>query len=74
MKTKKLLVTLTIAASLIVCFSSCKKDKDTPKQTCKTCVAQEKVEGVIVHSDQVCSDEAEETFRNTYSDYNVSCE
>lgn len=70
MKTKKLLAVLTIAASLIVTFNACKKDNET----CKTCIARDKLEGAPVDNEQVCSDEAEETFRNTYSDYNVTCE
>ena len=74
MKTKKFLTALAIAALLIVCINACKKDNETPKQECKTCIAKENVEGAAIQSEQVCSDEAEEAFRNTYSDYKVSCQ
>jgi hypothetical protein len=74
MKAKNLLAVLTIVVSLILSFSACKKDKEASKQECKTCMAKENVEGAVVQTEQVCSDEAEQTFRNTYSDYNVSCQ
>jgi hypothetical protein len=61
---------------MLVCATviACNKNAEEPEQTCKTCIARDKLEGAPVANERVCSDAKEDNFRNEYSDYMVSCE
>ena len=60
----------TIAALQL---NGCEKKAESPEQECKTCMARDNIEGVPVKQEEVCSDDAEQSFKSTYSDYSVSC-
>ena len=74
MKTKQIFPAALITAALITCFNGCKKKTESPEKICKTCMAKDMQEGVTVKTQEVCSDEDEQSFRNTYSDYSISCQ
>ncbi|CAN5388106.1 hypothetical protein BH10BAC2_BH10BAC2_44420 [soil metagenome] len=69
----KTLVATFVLVTLLVA-PACKKNAEEPEQTCKTCIARDKLEGAPVANERVCTDEAEDSFRNTHSDQNVTCE
>lgn len=69
--------TFKITAVILILFAvsfACKKSSKEPAQTCKTCIARDKLEGAPVANEQVCSDEAEDNFRSVHSEHNVTCE
>ena len=69
---KTLMVTF-VWVTLITALA-CKKNTEEPEETCKTCIARDKLEGAPVANERVCSNEAETNFRTAHSDQNVTCE
>jgi hypothetical protein len=69
---KTTLVTLV----LVVCTAviACNKNAEEPEQTCKTCIARDKLEGAPVANERVCSGEAENNFRAANTEFSVTCE
>jgi len=61
---------------LLVCATviACNKNAEEPEQTCKTCIARDKLEGAPVANERVCSGEAEDHFRAANTDFTVTCE
>jgi hypothetical protein len=64
-------ISLTIAAFQI---NGCAKETDKPVEKCRVCIARDNIEGVPVDNKEVCSDEAEDTFRAANADFTVTCE
>lgn len=68
----------TLAAGcilLVLCAGySCAKKTETPAETCRTCIARDNTEGAPVDNEEVCSDEAEQNFRNANEGFAVTCE
>lgn len=69
----KTLIAILVLTTLFVAHA-CKKNTEEPAQTCKTCIARDKLEGAPVANERVCSDEAEVNFRSKHGDQNVTCE
>ena len=65
------IIIITIAAFQI---NGCAKKADKPEEICRTCIARDNLEGAPVDNEQVCSDEAEDTFRAANADFTVTCE
>lgn len=66
--------TITVILILFAVSFACKKGSEEPIQTCKTCIARDKLEGAPVANEKVCSDEAEDNFKSDHSEHNVTCE
>ena len=61
-------------AALILVATACSKKAEEPKKECKTCIARQGIEGTTIETREVCTDDDEDSFKQEYIEFSVSCE